>query len=77
MSYREGQFHIKQTPHPQTPGSPPPPVPPYQPTPSSHHPLAEFCVQFWSLFHEQDHLVLSNDRQMKQPKYQQPVSINQ
>ena len=27
---------------------------------NSHNPLAEFCVQFWSLFHGQDHLVLSN-----------------
>ena len=34
-------------------------------TPPSTHPLAEFCVQFWSLSHEQNHLVLSNafDRQ--------------
>ena len=33
------------------------PTTPYPPDP--HHPLAEFCVQFWSLFHGQDHLVLS------------------
>ena len=33
--------------------------PPTHPPPGPHHPLAEFCVQFWSLFHGQDHLVLS------------------
>ena len=27
------------------------------PTPTTP---AKFCVQFWSLFYEQDHLVLSN-----------------
>ena len=41
MSYREGQIHIKQTTTPPLPT----------------HPLAEFCVQFWPLFHDQDHLV--------------------
>ena len=49
MSYREGQFHIKQT--PTTPCNP---IPTHPLDP--HHPLAEICVQFWSLFHEQDHL---------------------
>ena len=33
-------------------GTPTPPLP-------DQDPLAEFCVQFWSLFHEHDHLVLS------------------
>ena len=58
-------------PHTPTPWTPTTPTPstcrsPTTPPPSTphpldpHHPLAEFCVHFWSLFHGQDHLVLSN-----------------
>ena len=63
MSYREGQFHIKQTPHPSPLGPPPPPVPHTHPHPGPPPPLAEFCAQFMSLFHEQEHLVLWNSIQ--------------
>ena len=38
------------------PPTPPTPIQPHTPL----HPLAEFCVQFWSLFHGYDRLVLSN-----------------
>ena len=58
MSYREGQFHIKQTPHPH-PLHPLGPTTPYTPIlthpPGPYHPQAEFCVQFWSVVHKQDH----------------------
>ena len=63
MSYREGQFHIKQIPHltlptPWAPTIPCYPIPTHPLDP--HNPLEEFCVQFWSLFLEQDHIVSSN-----------------
>ena len=32
-------------------------------TPPPHQPLAQFCVQFWLLFHGQGHLVLLNSIQ--------------
>ena len=51
---------------------PPPPLDPHLHHPSiprppsrtspNHHPVAEFCIQFWTLFHGQDHLVLSNSK---------------
>ena len=49
------------------------PLTPPPPTPLTHLPLwppppwQEFCVQFWSLFHGQDHLVLSNS--IRKTKY--------
>ena len=47
MSYREGQFHIKQTPHPPTPWAPTTPCNPIPTNPlDPHHPLAEFCVLY-------------------------------
>ena len=58
MSYREGQFHIKQTPTPWAPTTPYTPIATHSLGP--HHPLTEICVQFWSLFHEQNRLLLSN-----------------
>ena len=65
LCHTEGQFHIKQNP------PPPQPIPTTHCTPiptkspGPHHPLTELCAQFWSLFHEQDHLVyqISFDRQ--------------
>ena len=62
MSYREGQFHIRApNPHPPHNLDPPTPCNPIPTHPLDPHlPLAKFCVQFWSLFHEQDHLVSLN-----------------
>ena len=65
MSYREGQFHIShQTAHTlQNLSSTRPPPLLDSSTPTTP---TKFCVQFWSLFHEQDHLGLLNipfDRQ--------------
>ena len=54
MSYREGHFDIEQS------LGPPHPLLPLLDPDHPHHPVAEFYVQFWSLFHEQDHLFLSN-----------------
>ena len=50
--------HHPLDPHPHHPLDSPipgPPTPPPDPPPHDpHHFLAEFCVQFWSLFHGQD-----------------------
>ena len=45
-----------------TPHIPRPPITPTF-TLCPNHPLAEFCIQFWLLFHGHDHLVISNSIQ--------------
>ena len=62
MSYR-GPISYQTEPPKPVPTTHCTPIPTKSPGP--HHPLTELCAQFWSLFHEQDHLVyqISFDRQ--------------